>query len=373
PNAHYVDPEVHRIEIERLIFDQWAGVAVGADVPEPGDAMPVTFCGVPLLVVRDREGRVRVFQNTCRHRGMILVSEKRNLRGTIVCPYHAWCYNLDGSLRATPHAGGPGRNTDPSLDRATLGLVEFPSALWRDVVFVNISGTAPPFETFIAPLAARWHEHEGKPLFHGGPDSRFGFELKANWKLAIENYCESYHLPWVHPGLNSYSRLEDHYHIEAPGHFSGQGTRVYRQFEGEGGERFPDVPGLGPFWNLGAEYVALFPNVLFAAQRDHGYAILVLPEAVDRTRERVEIYYAFDPAERPDLAEMIRRNTRQWYQVLWEDVFVVEGMQAGRHGPRFDGGKFAPVMDSPTWVFHAWVAGQLLAGPGGAHAATAAE
>ena len=72
-NAHYIDPTVYEEERQALLFDQWAGLAVTADVPEPGDAVPVNFMGMPLLLVRDRQKAVRVFQNTCRHRGMILV------------------------------------------------------------------------------------------------------------------------------------------------------------------------------------------------------------------------------------------------------------------------------------------------------------
>jgi len=88
---------------------------------------------IPLLILRDHEGQVRVFQNTCRHRGMILVSEPSHMRGTIRCPYHSWCYGLNGDLRATPHVGGPGQNLHDGIDRATLGLIEYASFVFRDV------------------------------------------------------------------------------------------------------------------------------------------------------------------------------------------------------------------------------------------------
>ena len=358
PNEHYTDKAIHEIERDQVLFACWSGVAVGADVPEPGDVHPVDFAGIPLLVVRDHNSNIRVFQNTCRHRGMILVEKPCNLRGTIRCPYHSWSYNLDGSLRATPHVGGPGMNIDENIDRKQLGLFEIKSYLWRDIVFVNVSGNAPSFTEYASKLMTRWHEHD-QPTFHGGDVSSFSFDVACNWKLAVENYCESYHLPWVHPGLNSYSRLEDHYHIEEPGHFSGQGTMVYRQIVGENGETFPDYAGLDSFWDAGAEYVALFPNVLLAAQRDHSYVILLLPQGHDRTIERVEIYYSFDWQDRPDLEALITSNARQWHGVLYEDLFVVEGMQRGRQGIHFDGGKFSPVMDSPTHLFHRWVADHL--------------
>ena len=223
-----------------------------------------------------------------------------------------------------------------------------------DVIFINISGTAAPFEEVHAELIARWSEFD-RPLFHGGADSRFQLELDCNWKLAVENYCESYHLPWVHPGLNSYSRLEDHYHIELKEKFSGQGTLVYRQLKDEDGLSFPDFDGLSDKWDTAAEYITAFPNVMLGVHRDHTFAIILVPEGPARTVEHIHLYYA-----RPDTDPALReRNTTQWKQVFEEDVFVVEGMQRGRHAPDFDGGRFSPAMDGPTHLFHDWVAAQL--------------
>jgi len=355
PNAHYTDPETFRAERERLFVDGWCAIGFGSDVPEPGDAYPVDFMGMPLLVVRDKAGAIGVFQNTCRHRGMILVDAPRRIGGAIRCPYHSWCYGLDGRLAATPHVGGPGMNVHPAIRREELGLVRIRSAVWRDVIFVNIAGRAAEFETHASGLRDAWADMEA-PLHAGGPESRFELEVACNWKLAVENYCESYHLPWVHPGLNSYSRLEDHYNIEAEG-FSGQGTRVYRQFTGAGGARFPDFPSVGAKWETAAEYIAFYPNVLFGTHRDHAFAIVLLPCGPDRTRERVMLYYASDAT--PE--DLRAANAELWQTVFKEDIFVVEGMQRGRNAPLFDGGRFSPAMDGPTHAFHAWVAGRMTA------------
>ncbi len=354
PNAHYIDPSVFDEERDAVLSAGWSGLAVGADVPEVGDAVPLTFLGMPLLLVRDREGQVRVFQNTCRHRGMILVDAPRKIEGAIRCPYHSWCYATNGKLVSTPHVGGPGHNTHDGIDRSLLGLIEIRSHVWMDVVWINISGTALPFEEHHADLLQRWAEFN-VPLHHGGSDSRFQLSVNCNWKLAVENYCESYHLPWVHPGLNSYSRLEDHYHIEAPDQYSGQGTWVYRQLEDEAGGVFPDFVGLSDKWDRAAEYIAAYPNVLLGVHRDHTFAIILVPETTERTTENIHLYYATDDTD----AALRARNTDQWKVVFEEDIFVVEGMQRGRHAPQFDGGRFSPAMDGPTHLFHAWVAGQM--------------
>jgi choline monooxygenase len=355
PNRFYVDPDCFAAEKDHVFFASWSAVGFAKDVPAAGDVMPVDFLGVPMLLVRDRDGRVRVFQNTCRHRGMVLVNEKTRLRGVIRCPYHSWCYDLDGRLRTTPHVGGHGTNVHPDLDRSELGLWEFRSHVWLGVVFVNVSGTAAAFEDHAAPAIARWSEFD-RDLFHAGPDSAFELEVAANWKLAVENFCESYHLPWVHPALNSYSKLTDHYHIESPGSHSGQGTHVYRPQLDASGTRFDDFAGLDAKWETSAEYIALYPNVLFGVHRDQVFAIILDPKALDRTLERVAIFYPSAEMCSPDWAGLRAVNTAAWKTVFEEDVFVVEGMQRGRHGPLFDGGRFAPAMDGPTHLFHTWIA-----------------
>lgn len=354
PNPHYIDPAVFEEEKHAVLFSSWAGLGVTADVPEAGDAVPITFLGMPLLIVRDKNETVRVFQNICRHRGMILVEEPRKIEGAIRCPYHSWCYGTDGRLVSTPHVGGPGQNTHASIDRDLLGLIEVRSHIWRNVIWINIDGKALPFEEENAELIKRWAEFD-KPLFHGGADSQFQLKVDCNWKLAVENYCESYHLPWVHPGLNSYSRLEDHYHIEQPDAFSGQGTLVYRQLQGDKGQVFADFEGVGEKWNEAAEYISVYPNVLLGAHRDHAFAIVLVPENEGRTVENIHLYYATPETD----ANMRAANTEQWKLVFEEDIFVVEGMQKGRHAPSFDGGRFSAVMDSPTHCFHAWVAGKI--------------
>ncbi len=355
PNAFYTDPALHEEEKKRLFAKGWPAIGFGKDVPEPGDAKPVSFLGIPLLLVRGRDGTLRVFQNVCRHRGMILVDEPIRLKGVIRCPYHAWCYELDGALRATPHVGGAGHNTHPDIDRSALGLFEVRSAVFMDIVFVNISGDAPEFRVYAADLIARAEAFADAKLFHGGPDSSFSLEVKTNWKLAAENYLESYHLPWVHPGLNSYSRLEDHYNVVEET-FAGQGTLAYTPGFGPNGERFSRFPGLSPKWDKGAEYPTFFPNVLFGFQNDHCYAILIEPVAHDRTIERVEIYYASEEMTGAGFAAMREKNAAMWKSIFIEDIGVVEGMQRGRWAPAFDGGKFSPVMDPCTHAFHHWVA-----------------
>ena len=211
-----------------------------------------------------------------------------------------------------------------------------------------------------AEAIARYADFD-KPLYKCGDEGTFTMEVQANWKLAIENGAESYHLPWVHPGLNSYSRLEDHYHIETPGPFCGQGTTVYNPSLDESGRKLPSFQGLGEKWGMAAEYPMFFPNIMLGFQQDHFWGFIVEPVAHDRSREHVQIFYTDPSVAGDDYTAMRTKNAEMWAEVFAEDIFVVEGMQKGRAASMFDGGKFSPVMDNPTHDFHAWVARQMQA------------
>ena len=355
PNRFYTDAPLFEEEKRRIFANGWSGIGFAADVPEPGCVLPIDFLGTPLLAVRDSDNHLRVFQNVCRHRGMILVQEKARLSKLIRCPYHSWSYDFSGKLRATPHVGGSGKHEHPAICKADLGLHEVRSREFRGVIFVNLSGEAKPFEEHAKTLMTRWQDFD-KPLHSCGEAGSLSWQVACNWKLVVENYCESYHLPFIHPSLNRYSRLEDHYHIEHPGQFSGQGSRVYAPILTEDGRRLPDFPGVGNAWATKGEYIALFPNVLFGVHRDHAFAMLLQPLDCGRTVERLELFYAEDIQD----DELLSSNKELWRTVFSEDVMVVEGMQRGRHCAAFDGGKFSPVMDGPTHVFHDWVAGHFV-------------
>jgi len=355
PNAHYTSQDVYEEEKQAVLFNNWAGIGFTCDVPNPGDVKPITFMGMPLLLVHDHGGQIAVFQNTCRHRGMILVDKPTHIKKVVRCPYHSWCYALDGKLKSTPHVGGSGQHTHEAIENDTLELFSVPSATYLGVVFVNISGKAEDFDQYAASLKHRWSNFN-QPTYSAGPCSRYTLSVNTNWKLAVENYCESYHLPSIHPGLNSYSKLQDHYNIELQGHYSGQGSYKYRQLEDDAGTRFPDFNNLEEQWDTGAEYIALYPNVLLGVHRDHTFALILEPLSVEKTTEHIALFYTEQGASDPDLSELRRTNTELWVDIFREDIGVVEGMQTGRHGQMFDGGRFSPAMDGPTHNFHHWVA-----------------
>lgn len=205
----------------------------------------------------------------------------------------------------------------------------------------------------------RWQDFAGAMLIHGGEDSTIRIDLACNWKLAVENYCEAYHLPFVHPELNKYSPLDQHFCIIDEAH-SGQRSEVYAPTYPEGQAAFPNAPDLPASWDTGADYIALYPNVLLGIHRDHFFAVLLEPEGPSRTHERFETFY-FDPAVQGTAFDATRIANRDlWQSVFAEDRDAVESMQRGRASPGFDGGVFSPVMDAATHVFHIWMAKRLM-------------
>ena len=359
PNWFYTSPDAIREEKRKVFSPGWVGIGFAKDVPEPGDVKPVEFLGDPFIIAHGRDGMIRVFHNACRHRGVKLVQEAGKTTGLLRCPYHAWCYSTEGALKQTPHVGGPGVHDHPSIDKSTLGLIEVRSHTYLDVVFVNISADAAPFDDYFSGALKRWADFD-KPLFHGGADSSFKLDVKTNWKLAVENYCESYHLPFIHPGLNEVSKLEDHANILGDGPYAGQLTRAFTEFTDENGKNFSSFQDISKRWNKEAEYIVFYPNVMLGVHKDHTFSIILEPVSEAETREHVELYYASDDMRNEDHDAMREELARFWKEVFSEDIGVVEAMQNGRKADGFDGGHFSPVMDESTHHFHRWMAKHFL-------------
>ncbi len=354
PNPCYVDPGYFARERDRLFARAWTCVGVASEISEIGDYRPVNLMGVPLLLVRDRERRIRVHHNVCSHRGVALVEKPGN--GPVLrCPYHSWAYDLGGRLLRTPDFGGPGVNDVPAIDRGELGLREVRTGQWLDFIFVNLSGDAEALEEWLAPLQRMWSHYDLTQLRHGGSAD---FAIKANWKLLTENTMEFYHLPWVHQTLNSYSPTHAHYHCNAGDRFVGTATRDYRPSI-TSGRQLPKFPGLTAEQELVGEYPVVFPNLWVGVQVDHFFAMVVYPRAPDVTEERLHLYFVGDEALGPDYAELRQEIVARWRSINLEDIGITERMQGGRHSPAFDGGRMSPVQDFAIHHFMRMVAARV--------------
>ena len=365
PNECYTNKDYTLIERKKLFEDKWVVIGVASSLPEIGDSKPFDLLGLPLLIVRNKKNKIKVFHNVCSHRGVKLVNKPGKIKNVIRCPYHSWSYSYDGDLVATPHLGGMNKHTHQDFHKQDNNLKEVRSFVWLDLIMINVNNNEIPFDEYIKPLSMRWGkfwpDKDRELIKHADDFGYFKLEAKCNWKFAIENYCESYHLPWVHPGLNSYSKIEDHYHIQGlPNRFAGQGTVVYNPIL-KGKIKFPTFPNWPKSKENIAEYVALFPNVMLGIHKDHYYAYWLEPISNEFTLEHMEIYYVGDQAASSKKFQSLRKqNHKLWEDIQKEDVDIIQGMQVGRNSPVYNGGNFSPVMDNPTHHFHKWVAQNLI-------------
>ena len=351
PASAYTDEAFFEREQSMLFARSWVCIGTLDDVPDSGDATPVRVAGKELLLVRDGDGGIHVLHNYCRHRGHPILTEPACGLKRLVCPYHAWAYDLDGRLRRAPHFDGVGRHRSGDGIGDLPGLKPVRSAIWHRLVFANLSDDAEPFETFIAPLAERWAAYDFTKLRHG---KSLSYDVGCNWKLAIENFIDIYHLPAVHKGLNSYSAMQDQYLIRHDGCFFGEGTDQYAPQDAAAGN-LPPFPGLAPEYAPRTEALCLFPNLLITVFNDNLRIIIVEPLGPDRCRERVNVFFVGDDAMAPNLEEIRNAAIARFQEFNDEDIGIIEALQTAFAANAFDGGVFSPYFDQNIGHFQGLV------------------
>jgi len=365
PNELYTSQSGFIEDREKVMAPSWACIAFIEDLPESNYVLPVDFMGLPLLVTRDAEDEIRVFHNVCSHRGMHLADAPCRTNGMVRCPYHSWTYQLDGTLKGTPHIGGFGVHSHPEFDKEASRLKSVRSATWLGCIFINLSGDAIEFDQYIEPLTRQFNElcteQERNRLQSKNAACRTQLRVQSNWKLAVENYLESYHLPTVHPELNRISPLQEHFSLDYFTQGAGQGSLNYKRLNVDDVEL--------PIFNEWPQdkinkalYPTLYPNTLIGLHADHLFIMMLQPMNAHETVEHVRISYVGAEALSDTYNPHHEQILNSWSSVFEEDIFAVERMQKGRSSPGYAGGKFAPAMDEPTVHFHRWVAECLLQG-----------
>jgi choline monooxygenase len=200
PASWYSDREIFRLEQERIFRATWQYAGALESVAQPGQYLTCRLGNIPIVVVRDHGGELRAFVNVCRHRGHE-VAQGCGKRETLQCPYHAWTYGLDGSLRAAPRS-----DREPGFDPTEWSLKPAQVDTWGPLVLVNPDPDAPPLAEIVGDLPSVIARHglELSALEYAGRSREILVE--ANWKIAVENFLECYHCPVAH---KSFSRLID--------------------------------------------------------------------------------------------------------------------------------------------------------------------
>ncbi len=359
PGRFFTSTDVLDAEKKYFFRDSWLCVGLVSDVQDDGDVYPVTILEQPLLVVRTRDSNIRVFHNVCSHRGAQLV-EQPGRRTTLVCPYHSWSYDLDGDLKQTPHVGGEGIHECNEIEKSALGLKEVRSGVWAGLIFVDLSGDGEDFSDFIRPLSDRW-SHIDLSLLEHVKNLGQRPEFEANWKLVVENFVESYHLPWVHRSMNAFNPMGEHYQILGAGHYLGQGVKGHNPSVSYAG-KFRTFPGLKPEEFATGESMYLPSNLLIISMADFFFANIIMPVSPILTRERIELFLIGDCASNPELQHDRQQLMDMLSQVNNEDIGICESAQRGRTSEAFTGGAFAPVQETTTLHFQKLVAGKILSG-----------
>ena len=343
PGPYYVDPAHWLREREQVLHREWFCVGRLPDLA-PGWVAPVDVAGESVLVTCDAAGSLRAFYNVCRHRGSQVVpvdpggaAPDACAAGALRCPYHSWTYDLSGRLLRAPHT----EDVD-DFDPAAFGLHPVAADTWGGFLFLHLTPeAAPPLRSAIGPAAERVTRYPLESLVVG--DSRT-YDVRANYKVVLENYNECYHCAGVHPELvrlvPAFGRggagldWEDGIpHREGAWTFTASGTTTRAPFA-----------GLDEHERVRHKGELLYPNLMLSLSADHVAAFTLWPTAPDRTRIVCEVLVA--PEEEAKDTFDVSDAMDFWDTVNRQDWSVCESVQRGMSSRAYTQGWFAPMEDA---------------------------
>ena len=315
---------VAKAEDDLIWRQDWVCPGLAAEIANTGDYMTFTIAGEPIFSIRDSEGRVRTYANVCRHRMMQLV-EGRGHAKRVVCPYHAWTYNLDGQL-----IGAPYMDRTEDFKKSDNCLSELRTEIWNGWIYVTLNDKAQPVAEALAPLddlVSRYGMADYVPVL------REEHVWQTNWKLLCENFMEGYHLPVAHKEtVGAWFKVND---TVFPDEVFDNFT--YQTFGKTGDARYgvahPDNTALDGVWRETSIMPTVFPAHMYVLAPDHLWYLSLRPKGVGEVHVRFGVAIApevdkmlSDPGER---AEWIDELVTFFGHVNTEDREVVEGIYAG--------------------------------------------
>ena len=321
----YRDPRVLEAEERRLFRSSWQYVGPLERLSRAGDHVVGQVSRVPVVVVRGGDGELRGFLNVCRHRGSVVAAADGNAP-RLRCPYHAWTYDLDGTLRSAPQCG-------PQLEAElpALGLVPVRVATFGPFAFANLSADGPSLDEVVGDLS---EVIAGVGIDVGGLRlrQRFHYGLASNWKIHLENYLECYHCPVAHPGLSSVLDVSpDGYQLTATAH------RLSHRAPVRPGRATSSYSAAGSV--TAGSYHLLLPNVKININPGRQNLSIgpVYPDGVDKTAGFLDYYFGAD-ADEAWIGAMMAFDGA----VGAEDAALVAAAQRGVAGSWIDRGRILP-------------------------------
>ncbi|MBY0438356.1 MAG: aromatic ring-hydroxylating dioxygenase subunit alpha [Burkholderiales bacterium] len=357
PAAWYLDEAHHRRELERVWNGSWIAAARCDEVGMPGDFRVVDIGEQSVLLTRHDDGGLRAFHNICRHRGSILCTEAQGrLRGgRIVCPYHAWTYDLDGRLQSTPR-----RMPTGDFDPADFGLFPVAVDTWGGFVFVHLgSGPVQPLSEALGWIPSTFASHRLDALVSG---HRRVVDVQANWKLVCENFCECFHCPPVHPELcrvvpayregGAWGLRRDEQGRPIP-EASAEYRAGARTLTLDGTARVPPFAGLDEAQRSTLYMPALLPpNLFLNVHPDYVNSHLMFPTGPGSVR--IVYDWLFEPQALADPAFDLEHYVALWRVTNGQDARNCEWQQRGIRARVFQHGVFMP-QEFDCHRFAGWV------------------
>ncbi|WP_027946014.1 aromatic ring-hydroxylating oxygenase subunit alpha [Amycolatopsis taiwanensis] len=353
PGSHYADPTVFSLEQSRIFRRNWFAAARSADLPTSGSFRNVEVGGEAVLIVRGRDGRLRAFLNVCRHRGARLcVAESGTVGRSIQCPYHAWTYHLDGSLFAAPNL-----NSMKDVNRDEYGLIKVALREWLGTVWVSLADEPPSFvDTVQAAVSTRLGGSDVIDRWGVGElalGKRITYDVRANWKLIVENFMECYHCATIHPELTDVlPEFADGY---AAQYYVGHGAEFGAEVAGftvDGSAGFTTLAGIGENHDRRYYAITINPQAFINLVPDHVIFHRMYPLAVDRTI--VECDWLFTQ-EVVDSGRDLSHSVELFHRVNQQDFDACERCQPSMSSRAYAGGGVLVPSEHHIGEFRDWV------------------
>ncbi|WP_270886213.1 aromatic ring-hydroxylating oxygenase subunit alpha [Pedococcus sp. 5OH_020] len=353
PGTAYTDEAVFAAEQERIFEAQWFCAARSSDLTGPGSFRTVQVGRESVLLTRNRKGEARAFFNVCRHRGARLCTEESGeAKRSFQCPYHAWTYDFDGKLVAAPNL-----TKMPDIDRVEYGLATISVQEWLGYIWVCLAPEPPSFdETVRSAVVERLGDLESIEAYdveHLAVGRRIVYDVKANWKLIVENFMECYHCATIHPELTEVlPEFADGY---AAQYFVGHGAEFgdgVKGFTVDGSEGLERIPGVSEDQDRRYYAITVKPQVFINLVPDHVIFHRMYPMAADRTVVECDWLYL------PGVVESgkdVAASVELFHRVNQQDFDACERCQPAMSSRVYARGGVLVPSEHHIGEFHEWV------------------
>ncbi len=352
PPELYRSPELLALERKRLFHRGWVCLGRTADIPETGDYLTFTIGAQPVFALRGRDGTIRCFANVCRHRMMRLLEGQGQCRH-IVCPYHAWTYDLDGRLLRAPFM-----KESPDFAADEVRLAKLSCEIWQGWIYASLDPDAPDLSVQLAPLeevVGRYRMADYVPVVMQD------HVWQTNWKVLTENFMEGYHLPVSHAKTvgawfpTKETRFpEDRFEAFTYQTFPKTGDATY-------GLAHADNRVLDGEWRRTSVMPTVFPSHMYVLAPDHLWYLSLNPRGVG------EVEVRFGAALAPEVHAGLEDRTTALAELVdffdrvnEEDRHVVEAIYTNSAAPLAAPGRLS-WLERELHDFHVYLARALTA------------